>query len=138
MQHGNQVGEAIEVQVGGEGRAIVGAEAVVYDGGSCARVACCLHVHFGIADEQRVFAGNGKLRQYFIYAKRIGFFCWQTVAAVNYAKVSCQVQGFEDKPADVLRFVGEDGHGHLCQGLQCSRYAWINAGVNELVVVVVP
>src|SRR5580704_17391727 len=54
----DQVGEAVEIEVGGVGGAIVRAEAVVHRGGERSGVARGLHVHFGVADQNR-FTGSG-------------------------------------------------------------------------------
>src|SRR2546426_11975856 len=48
---GNEVGELVKINIGGVGGTVVRAETIIYGGGEGAGVARCLHVHFGIADQ---------------------------------------------------------------------------------------
>src|SRR5258708_35970533 len=57
---GNEVGEAVEINIRGVGGAVVNAEAVIYGSGESAGVSRGLHVHFGIADQYRLGGGGAE------------------------------------------------------------------------------
>src|SRR5260370_4446884 len=105
-KRGNEVGEAIEINIRGVRGAVMGAEAVIYRRGEGAGVARGLHVHFGIADQHRFGGGGAEFAKNRPRAERGGLLGFKAVAAVDGAKIFWQTEAFEDSLADTYRVVG--------------------------------
>src|SRR6266446_5356104 len=86
---GDEVGEAVEINVGGVGGAVVDAETVIHGGGESAGVARGLHVHFGISDQDGFGGGGAEFAKNRLRAERIGLFRFKTVPSVNGANIFC-------------------------------------------------
>src|SRR4029077_10674213 len=73
-QQRDEIGEAVQIDVGGVGGTVVGAEAVIYGGGEGAGVARGLHVDFGIADQNGFGGAGAEFAKNRLRAERVGFF----------------------------------------------------------------
>jgi len=132
-ESGNEVEEAIEIEIGGMSGAVVDAEAIVDNGGEDAGVARGLHVDCGVADEQRFIGSGAEFAKDGVDAEGIGFFGGESVATVDGAEIFGEAESFEDAHADALRLVGEHSHGHGGEMLEGFGDAGIGAGVVHFV-----
>jgi len=114
----------------------MGAEAVVHGGGQRSGVARGLHVHFGIADENRFVGRGSEFAQNCVGAKRIRFFCFKAVAAIDRAKIFGEAEALENAHADAHGLVRQDGHRISREMFERFGHARIGAGVVQFVLVV--
>ena len=132
-----EVGEAVEINVRRICGTVVGAEAVVHGGGQRSGVASGLHVHFGIADENRFVWRGSEFAQNRMGAKGIRFFCFKAVAAIDRAKIFGEAEAFKNAHADAHGLVRQDGHRISREMFERFGNARIGAGVVQFVLVVV-
>src|SRR5260370_39862022 len=83
LKKGNEIREAVEINVGGVGGAVGGAEAVIYGGGESGGVARGLHIHFGIADQEGFGWSGAELTKKRLRTQRVGFFCCKDVGPAD-------------------------------------------------------
>src|SRR5260370_5721478 len=110
LKKGNEIGEAVEINVGGVGGAVVRAEAVIYGGGESASVARGLHVDFGIADQDGFGWSGAEFTKNRLRTDRVRLFCFKTVAAVDDAKKVRNGDRVHNAHAEAHRLDRENDH----------------------------